>query len=100
MPEFLNGIGPKAERDPAAAKQLKQLFATYRQVRIQMKRHTVLPGDAGVSWSDGTGQEVLWSFKTQPASGKATAVVTGEAVSLLQSNRVYYVIKTTPVLGP
>ena len=70
---------PRAEWNPKAVRQIKDLFASYKAVRHLMDKRTVLKKGAGVLWENEAGQPVFFSFKRQRRDGK-----------VLEANKVYY----------
>jgi len=86
---------PREQWDPANTAAMKELFAIYKQHRGLMQKRTVLKGDAGVLWENGSETRLFFSFKEQqsPVSGKLTDAGTGAIVEgEVQANRVYLII--------
>jgi len=82
---------PREQWHAGRVEEIRELFATYRRLRGQMRRRTVLKDDAGVEWEDGQGGKLLFSFRARKLDGRAVDASTGQPApdGVVQPNRVY-----------
>lgn len=91
VPPLDFGRGSTKNWVPERVAQIKELIRAYKAVRGSMVRRTVLHGDAGVIWDDGSDQGIFFAFRAVKVPGAITDVTTQatHADGSAQPNRVY-----------
>lgn len=81
---------PREEWDAENAAAIKRLYQTYKAVRDNMYKRTLLQDELGVDWEGPNGEKLRWCFKDQPAPSTATEVLSGESAGdMLIKHNVY-----------
>ena len=91
IPPFNYGRGDKKEWVPERFEQIKELIRVYKQVRGKMVKRTVLHGNAGVVWEDGSETAIFFAFGATRVGVPIVDVATGKTISdgTAVADRVY-----------